>query len=59
MKKMIIAAAAVGTAIAGLILYFRKNESDRHPIKNAAKNAYKTMNDGLGKIERRGQHAMG
>jgi len=56
---MIIAAAAVGTAIAGLILYFRKNESDRHPIKNAAKNAYKTMNDGLGKIERRGQHAVG
>jgi len=59
MKKMLIAATVVGGAVAGMILYFRKKESDSNQIKNAAKDAYNTMNDGIGKAERLGQHAMG
>jgi hypothetical protein len=59
MKKMLIAATAVGAAVAGMILYFGKKESNRNQIKNAAKDAYSTMNDGIGKAERLGQNAMG
>jgi hypothetical protein len=59
MKKMLIAATVVGAAVAGMILYFRKKESDSNQIKNTAKDAYNTMNDGIGKAERLGQHAMG
>lgn len=60
MKKVLVAATAVGAAIAGIILYNRKrNNSGRKRIENAAKDAYDTMNEGLGKVERNAMHSMG
>lgn len=59
MKKILIAATAVGATIAGLILYNRKRNSGSKQIENAAKDAYDTMNNGLGKIERNPMHSMG
>ncbi len=59
MKTILIAATAVGTAIAGIIFYNRKRSSGTKPIEDAAKDAYKTMNNGLGKIERNPVHSMG
>lgn len=59
MKKILIAATAVGSVVAGIILYNRKRNSGTKRIKGAAKDAYKTMNDGLGKIERNTMHSMG
>jgi hypothetical protein len=59
MKKMLIASAAVGATIAGLILYStRRNSRSGNEIKNAARDAYKTMNNGIGKVER-GSLSMG
>lgn len=58
MKKILIAATAVGASIAGLILYNRKKNSGPKQVEDAAKDAYKTMNDGLGKVER-GTMSMG
>lgn len=52
MKKILIAATAVGAAIAGLILYSRKRNQEPRRIEDAAKDAYQTMNDGIGKVER-------
>lgn len=60
MKKIMIAASLVGTFAAGLILYFtNQNRKPAGQIKNAAEDAYRTMNDGIGKVERLGQHSMG
>jgi Mn2+/Fe2+ NRAMP family transporter len=64
MKSMLIAAAIVGAAVAGLILYLRNHIEDtptlgQGDIKDAAKSAYDTMNEGLGKLDRPAQHAMG
>jgi hypothetical protein len=59
MKKILMAATAVGAATAGVILYLRNRNSDQKTIENSAKDAYRTMNDGFGKVERLGQHAMG
>jgi hypothetical protein len=59
MKKILIAATAVGATIAGLILYNRRRNSAPNRIKDAAKDAYRTMNDGIGKIERNAMHSMG
>ena len=56
---MLLAATAVGAAIAGIIIYSRKRNNGTKQIENAAKDAYNTMNYGLGKIERNGTHAMG
>lgn len=60
MKKILIAATTAGVAIAGIILYNRKrsNPSSKR-IENAANDAYKTMNEGLGKVERNAMHSMG
>lgn len=58
MKKILIAATAVGATIAGIILYNRKRTAPANQIEDAAKDAYKTMNNGLGKIER-GTMSMG
>jgi hypothetical protein len=55
MKKMIIAATAVGTAIAGIILYFGRSSSSKKQIENSPK----AENNSLGKAKRLGQHAMG
>ena len=61
MKKMLIASVAVGAAIAGLIVYSeRRNHRKRtNQIGNAAKDAYKTMNAGIGAVERNALHSMG
>jgi hypothetical protein len=59
MKKILIAATAVGAAIAGIILYSRKRNNGARQIENAAKDAYDTMNDGIGKVERNTMHTMG
>lgn len=59
MKKILIAATAVGAAIAGIILYNRKRNPESKQIGDAARDAYATMNDGLGKIERNTMHSMG
>ena len=60
MKKILVAASAVGVTIAGIILYNRgRNANGSRPIENAAKDAYNTMNNSLGKIERNSLHSMG
>lgn len=60
MKKILIAATAVGAAIAGIILYNgRKRNTGVKQVDNAAKDAYDTMNNGIGKIERSAMHSMG
>jgi hypothetical protein len=59
MKKILIAATAVGVAIAGLILYNRKKGTGVRQVENAAADAYNTINDGLGKVERNTLHSMG
>ena len=53
------AASAVGAAIAGLIIYSRKKNSSSGKIEDAAKDAYQTMNEGIGKVERGAMHSMG
>ena len=60
MKNILIAAGIVGAVAAGLILnasWKRKRNNDQ--VRDAAKNAYDTMNAGIGRVERLGQHAMG
>ena len=60
MKNILIAATIVGAVAAGLILYTsKKNKGSNDQVKDAAKDAYDTMNAGIGKVERLGQHAMG
>lgn len=60
MKSILITATIVGAVAAGLILYTtRKNKKSTNQIKDAATDAYDTMNAGIGKVERLGQHAMG
>lgn len=51
MKNSLIAATAVGVAIAGIILYSQRRTGSK-PVKEAVKDAYNTMNDGIGKVER-------
>ncbi|MDQ6609517.1 MAG: hypothetical protein M3Y85_06830 [Bacteroidota bacterium] len=58
MKKLLLAASAVGTAIAGLILYYQRKNKTGNRIEDAAKNAYKTINSGIGSIERPAQHTI-
>jgi hypothetical protein len=59
MKKLLVTATAVGAAIAGIILYNRKRNNSGRQVELAAKDAYKTMNNGIGKIERNTMHSMG
>lgn len=59
MKKILVAATAVGATIAGIILYNRRRSNGTKPVENAAKDAYNTMNDGIGKVERNTMHSMG
>lgn len=60
MKKMLIASVAVGAAIAGLILSTRRNQrKGTKQIGDAANDAYKTMNAGIGAVERNALHSMG
>jgi len=59
MKSLLIAATTLGAVIAGLILYNRNRNSTQGQIEGAARDAYKTMNEGIGRVERLGQHSMG
>jgi len=59
MKNILLAATAVGASIAGIILYTRKRNNSTKKIENAAKDAYNTMNNTLGKVERNAMHSMG
>lgn len=59
MKNMFIAAVTVGAAIAGLILYVERKNRSSNKVLDAASDAYKTMNKGIGSIERPAYHAMG
>lgn len=56
---MLIAAATVGAAIAALILYSERQRKPENRIEDAAKDAYRTMNEGIGSIERPLTNAMG
>ena len=62
MKKILIAATAVGAAAAGLILYYRRkanNNVSTPRIADAASSAYKTENNEADRAQRPPQHAMG
>lgn len=59
MKKILLTATAVGAAIAGIMIYSRKKNNAPKQIENAAKDAYNTMNYGLGKVERNALNTMG
>ena len=59
MKNILLAATAVGAAIAGIMIFGRKRNNGPKQIENAAKDAYKTMNYGLGKVERNTLNTMG
>lgn len=56
---MFIAAATVGAAIAGLLLYAKRKRKPHNRVLDAADDAYKTMNKTIRSIERPAQHAMG
>lgn len=58
MKKMLIAATVVGTAIAGMILLVRKKGNGKASLQDA-NNTYQKLSTGTEKIERLGSHAMG
>ena len=59
MKSMLIAATTVGLVMAGLMLYNQQRNKPKNRIKDAAKDAYQTMNEGIGSVERPMHHAMG
>jgi hypothetical protein len=59
MKSMLIAAATIGAAIAALILYNERQKRPENQIEDAAKDAYRTMNEGIGQIERPIANALG
>lgn len=59
MKSILITATAVGAAIAGLILYYQRKNRPANRVLDAAEDAYHTMNEGIGRVERPAQHAMG
>ena len=59
MKNMLLTVALLGSAIAGLILYYDKKNKPANKVLDAAKDAYDTMNEGIGRVERPMQHAMG
>jgi hypothetical protein len=59
MKSMLIAAAAVGATIAGLALYFQRKNRPSNRVLDSAKDAYQTINSGIGALERPAHHAMG
>ena len=59
MKNMLLTATVVGAGIAALALYYQKKSRPRNRIEAAAKDAYQTMNEGIGSLERPMQHSMG
>lgn len=61
MKNILIAAAATGAVIAGLILYFQNSNNSEgvKRIKRSARNAYDEMNAGIGHVEKGAQRVLG
>jgi hypothetical protein len=59
MKTMLLSVALLGIGIAGFILYNEEQKKPKNRIKNAAEDAYDTMNEAIGSVERPMQHAMG
>lgn len=59
MKTMLLTATAVGSAIAGLILYYQKKNKSSNKVLDAAKGSDRAINNGFGQLERPAQHAMG
>jgi hypothetical protein len=59
MKSMLLTATAVGAAIAGLILYYQRKNKPSNRMLGAAGDAYSTLNNGIGQLERPAHHAMG
>ena len=57
--KLLITAATLGVAIAGLILYYDRKSKVTGKIINAAGDAYRTMNEGIASVERPPHHSMG
>ena len=57
MKNMVLGAALTGAAVAGLIIYFQNRNDTRgqRRVKDAAQNAYDTMNANIGHVERGAQ----
>ena len=56
---MLLTVAIVGAAIAGLLLYLENQDRPANRIEDAAEDAYDTMNEAIGSVERPMQHAMG
>ena len=52
-------ATAVGAVIAGLILYLQGSAGSKNKIRNAAKDTYREINNGIGQPARPAMHAMG
>lgn len=59
MSKIMITATAIGVGIAVLILLARRRTGNVDTVKDAADDAYQTMNGALGSIERNSKFAMG
>lgn len=58
MKSMIIAAAALGVAIAGIILFYKSETHPHEELADAVMNRIDDLNSDAPHLER-GQHAMG
>ena len=59
MKSMLLSVTILGIVIAGMVLYAEEKRKPKNRVKDAAEDAYDTMNDALGGIERPMQYAMG
>lgn len=59
MKTGLIAAAAVGTAIAAIILYYQKRLSIERQVLSKDQDDFHALSNGIGNITRPAQHAMG
>ena len=59
MKNMLLTATVFGTVLAAFVLYAERKRRSSNRIKDAAEDAYDTMNEGIGKLERPAYHAMG
>lgn len=59
MKTILLSVVLVGAAIAAIVLYNEEQNKPKNRIKNAAEDAYDTMNEAIGSVERPMHHAMG
>lgn len=59
MKTMLITATAVGAAIAGLLLYTRRQNSASRVWADAAKDSLRTSSNEFAQLERDPRHTMG